>query len=79
MNQTAYYFFLVKTDDVLGIINKIMKNKPSCGSDNITGIVINKIANYTIKQLSSIINSFEEGVFPSVLKVSIVSPFLEIL
>lgn len=64
-------FLYVTTDDVLGIIKNKIKNKPSCSSDNISGIAIKKIATYTIKLLSNIINTSSE------LKISYVSPTLK--
>lgn len=74
--QTAHSFFISPTTEVevKSVINKL-KNKKSSGYDCINVLVIKKIAQYISPILTHIINlSFENGVFPEKLKLSIVVP-----
>lgn len=61
--------------DVSSIIMSKIKATSSCGPDEVPGSLIKKIAPYIVKPLTHCINvSFSSGVFPSRLKLSVITP-----
>lgn len=63
--------------EIVSIINSL-KNKKSTGCDNFSVTLVKQIANEIAPVLSHIINlSFSSGIFPEILKCSIVIPLLK--
>lgn len=75
-NRTTNSFFLTKVDplEILKIINNL-KNKKSCGIDEIPPTLLKQCAEELALPLCLLINqSFDDGIFPDTLKISLVKP-----
>lgn len=64
--------------EVLELIKNKIKNKHSYGPDNVPFQIFKKCANALLEPLAYLINlSFEEGIFPTALKMSRVTPIFK--
>ena len=69
-----FHFQMVSTADVIKVIDKL-KNKTSCGLDNISNRLLKTVKTEICQVLTLIINqSFMSGIFPDQLKVAKVLP-----
>lgn len=76
LNHT-FYFHPVHENEVINTINNL-KNKKSVGTDYISSKILKASAEYIAEHLADLINlSVSSGIFPSVLKTSIVIPVLK--
>lgn len=72
--QNSLFLSPVDSKEVIEILRRL-KNKTSCGFDNIPPMLIKKCAEELVHPLTFIINqSFDEGIVPDKLKISIIKP-----
>lgn len=70
----SFFVFEVESEEIIGVV-KQLKNSLSSGHDQIPNFIIKKVIHLIVEPLKYIINkAFITGIFPSALKVSIVSP-----
>lgn len=73
----SIYLFPCDKVEISNIICNL-KSSNACGIDNLSNLIIKKINNFISKPLASLINqSFEEGIFPNNLKITVVQPILK--
>lgn len=73
-NERSFFMFEITENEVVSAV-KSLKNKKSCGHDEVPMNVVKECIHQIKKPITILINqSFKEGVFPDDLKVSIVKP-----
>ena len=76
-NETRFKFHTVDNEQITNIINKL-KNKYSCGHDNIPNKLIKRSKEALVEPITILINQMlQTGQFPNELKLSKVKPLFK--
>jgi hypothetical protein len=73
-HNNSLYLEPIDENEIVNIV-QLLKNTSSAGTDEITSKIVKSCLPYILKPLQYLINlSFEQGIFPNILKTSIVKP-----
>lgn len=77
-NSSSLFLRPIDRDELIGIVNKKIKNKKSSGYDEISGFLLKQVIDPIATILTHLINlSLTEGRFPNILKTNRIIPILK--